>query len=184
MSNSAPRSVPELFLDRVGKTPDAEAFRHPVAGGWRSLSWAATEARVRAVASGLRALGVAPEEVCAILSATRIEWVLADFGILCAGGATSTIYPSTTADECAFILSDSGAVICFVDGPEQVQKLAARRAELPRLRHLVTFGGGGSADGWSSRWTSSRPPAAPTTPATRAPSRRAAPRCGATRWPP
>ena len=148
MPNHAPRSVPELFLDRVGKTPTAEAFRHPVPGGWRSLTWAETEARVRAVASGLRALGVGMEDVCAILSSTRIEWVLADFGILCAGGATSTIYPSTTADECAFILSDSGAVVCFAENPEQVQKLQARRAELPRLRHVVAFDGGGSADGW------------------------------------
>ncbi len=148
MSNSAPRTVPELLLERVGKTPDAEAFRHPVAGGWKSLTWADTEARVRAVASGLRALGVAGEEVCAILSGTRIEWVLADLGVLCAGGATSAIYPSSTADECAFILSDSGAVACFVEDAEQLQKVASRRAELPRLRHVVAFEGGGSADGW------------------------------------
>ncbi len=148
MSNPAPRSVPELFLDRVGRTPGAEAFRHPAPEGWRSLSWAQTEARVRAVASGLKASGVAPEGVCAILSSTRIEWVLADFGILCAGGATSTIYPSSTPDECAFILSDSGAVICFAEDGEQVQKLQARRAELPRLRHVVVFDGPGSADGW------------------------------------
>jgi len=148
MPNHPPRSVPELFLDRVGQTPTAEAFRHPVPGGWRSLSWAETEARVRAVASGLRALGLGMEDVGAILSATRIEWVLADFGILCAGGATSTIYPSSTADECAYILSDSGAVVCFAEDAEQVRKLQARRAELPRLRHVVVFDGGGSADGW------------------------------------
>lgn len=148
MPNHAPRSVPELFLDRVGRTPHAEAFRHPAPGGWRSLTWAETEARVRAVASGLRALGVGMEDVCAILSSTRMEWVLADFGILCAGGATSTIYPSSTPDECAFILSDSGAAVCFAENAEQVQKLVARRAELPRLRHVVAFEGGGSADGW------------------------------------
>jgi len=51
----APRSVPELFLARVGLTPDAEAFRYPVEGGWKSLTWTETEARVRAISSGLRA---------------------------------------------------------------------------------------------------------------------------------
>jgi long-chain acyl-CoA synthetase len=144
-----PRSVPELFLDRVGRTPAAEAFRHPVAGGgWKSLTWADTEARVRAIASGLRALGVEAEGVCAILSGTRIEWILADLGILCAGAATSTIYPSTTAEDCAFILADSGAVIAFAEDAEQVAKLASRRGELPALRHVVTFDGAASADGW------------------------------------
>ncbi len=143
-----PRSVPELFLDRVGKTPAAEAFRYPVEGSWRSLTWLETEARVRAVASGLRALGVQGEQVCAILASTRIEWVLADYGVLCAGAATSTIYPSSTAEECAFILSDSGAVVAFAEDDAQIAKLASRRGELPALRHVVTFDGRASADGW------------------------------------
>ena len=148
MADLPPRNVAELFLERVGKTPSAEAFRHPVDGGWKSLDWTETEARVRAIASGLRALGVEDEQVCAILSSTRIEWILADYGVLCAGAATSTIYPSSTADECAFILSDSRAVVAFAESAEQVAKLASRRAELPTLRHVVTFDGQASADGW------------------------------------
>jgi long-chain acyl-CoA synthetase len=148
VAEPTPRNVPELFLERVGRTPDAEAFRHPADGGWRSLSWRETEARIRAVAGGLRALGLAPEQPCAILSSTRIEWVLADYGILFAAGATTTIYPSSTADECAFILSDSGAVVAFAESDEQVRKLAARRAELPALRHVVTFDGAPTPDGW------------------------------------
>lgn len=149
MADLAPRNVPELFLERVGRTPDAEAFRHPVdPGGWRSLTWAQTEARVRSISAGLRALGVSSEQICAILSATRIEWVLADFGILFAGGATSTIYPSSTPEECAFILSDSGAVVAFAENEEQVAKLASRRSELPALRHVVAFDGRSSAGGW------------------------------------
>ncbi len=148
MAELAPRNVPELFLERVGKTPDAEAFRTPEGGGWRSLSWADTEARVRIIASGLRALGVAPGEVCAILASTRIEWLLADYAIVFAGAATSTIYPSSTAEECGFILSDSGATLVFAENDEQVAKLAARRAELPALRQVVTFDGHRSGDGW------------------------------------
>jgi long-chain acyl-CoA synthetase len=144
----APRSVPELFLARVGLTPDVEAFRYPVDGGWKSLTWTETEARVRAISSGLRALGLEAEQVCAILSSTRIEWVLADFGILCAGGATSTIYPSTLPEDCAFILSDSSSAFAFAENDEQVMKLASRRAEMPALRHVVTFDGRPSPDGW------------------------------------
>ena len=143
-----PHSVPELFLDRVGRTPDVEAFRYPVAGGWKSLTWRETEERVRAVACGLRALGVQSEQVCAILASTRIEWVLADFGILCSGAATSTIYPSSTAEECAYILADSAAVVVFADDDEQIRKLASRRSELPALRHVITFDGTPSPDGW------------------------------------
>ena len=145
---SDPRNVPELFLERVGKSPDAEAFRYPVNGGWKSLTWKETEARVRHVAAGLRELGVASEQVCAILASTRIEWILADYGILCAGAATSTIYPNTLPEECAFILSDSGAVVAFAENDEQVAKLQSRRSELPALAHVVTFDGKATPDGW------------------------------------
>jgi long-chain acyl-CoA synthetase len=148
LAESTPRNVPELFLERVGRTPDAEAFRHPEGGAWRSLSWHETEARVRAVAGGLRALGLPAEAPCGILASTRIEWILVDFGILFAGGATTTIYPSSTAEECAFILSDSGSAVAFAENDEQVRKLAGRRAELPGLRHVVVFDGSGTPDGW------------------------------------
>ncbi len=139
MNATGPSTIPALFLDRVGKTPDVEAFRQPVATGWKSFTWRDTEARVRAIACGLRALGLGAEERCAILSSTRIEWILADLGILCAGGATTTIYPSSTAGECAFILSDSQSAFAFVENREQLAKLRERRGELPTLRKVIVF---------------------------------------------
>jgi long-chain acyl-CoA synthetase len=143
--------VPGLLLERVAETPDLEAFRYPAGEGWESLSWEGTLERVRAIAAGLLDLGLEPEQPCAILSGTRIEWILADLGILCAGGATTTIYPSSMADECAFILSDSGSTFAFAESDEQVMKLQARRAELPRLRHVVTFEGSRTPDGFVLR---------------------------------
>ncbi len=136
-----PDTVPALFLDRVGATPHAEAFRYPAASGWKSLSWRETEARVRAIACGLLELGLEAEERCAILASTRVEWILADLGILCAGGATTTIYPSSTAEECAFILADSGSAFAFVEDAGQLAKLRDRRAELPRLRKVILLEG-------------------------------------------
>ena len=148
MPDTSPRTVPELLLDRAASTPDGEAFRYPLDGRWESLSWKQSLERIRSVACGLLAKGLEPEQRCAILSNTRIDWVLADYGILCAGGATTTIYPSSTPDESAYILSDSGSVVVFVENDEQVQKLASRRDKIPSLRHLVVFEGQPSADGW------------------------------------
>ncbi len=138
----------ELFLDRVGQTPDALAFTYPEGPAWKKLTWAGTEARVRAIASGLRAIGLEREDVAAILAGTRIEWVLADLGVLCAGGATSTIYPSSTAEECAYILADSAAAVCFAENEEQVAKLLGHRTRLPALTKVVVFDGAASPDGF------------------------------------
>ena len=147
-----PRSVAALFLSRVKESPADEAYLFPAHGGWSSITWAEARIDVRAVALGLGALGLGPQERCAILCSTRLEWVIADLAVLCAGGATTTIYPSSTAEECAHVLADSGARICFAEDDVQVAKLAAHRAALPALAHVVVLEGRRSADGWVVTW--------------------------------
>ncbi|MFB0617399.1 long-chain fatty acid--CoA ligase [Streptomyces sp. AGS-58] len=139
-----PPSVAALFLERVAATPDAEAYRYPVpaASGqgpddWKSLSWTQAADRVHAIAAGLIELGIQPEQRVALASSTRVEWILADLGIMCAGGATTTIYPQTNADESAFILSDSESRILIAEDAAQLAKALGKRAELPALTKVV-----------------------------------------------
>ncbi|MFJ2816338.1 AMP-dependent synthetase/ligase [Streptomyces sp. NPDC087294] len=141
-----PSSVAAVFLERVAATPDAEAYRYPVppASGqgpddWASLTWAEAAERVHAIAAGLIELGVRPEQRVALASATRIEWILADLGILCAGAATTTVYPQTNADESAFILADSESRVLIAEDAGQLAKAQERRAELPELTHIVVI---------------------------------------------
>ncbi|BDG01499.1 AMP-dependent synthetase/ligase [Anaeromyxobacter oryzae] len=148
-----PRSVPALFLERVRESPGEVAYLFPDYGGWTSITWSDLRMDVRAVALGLAALGLGAEERCAILSSSRIEWVIADLGILCAGGATTTIYPSSTEEECAHILADSGARVCFVEDDAQAAKILACRAALPALLQVVVFDGTPTEDGWVISWS-------------------------------
>ncbi|MFF4709999.1 AMP-dependent synthetase/ligase [Streptomyces eurythermus] len=141
-----PPSVAALFLERVAATPDAEAYRYPVppAAGegpddWESLSWAEAAERVYAIAAGLIELGIEPEQRVALASSTRVEWILADLGIMCAGGATTTIYPQTNADESAFILSDSESRVLVAEDAAQLAKAVAKRPELPALAKVVVI---------------------------------------------
>ncbi|PPS86703.1 AMP-dependent synthetase/ligase [Streptomyces sp. MH60] len=139
-----PPSVAGLFLERVAATPDAEAYRYPVpsAAGegpddWKSLTWAQAAERVYAIAAGLIELGVQPEQRVALASATRLEWILADLGIMCAGAATTTVYPQTNADESAYILSDSESRVLIAEDAAQLAKAKEKKAELPDLTHVV-----------------------------------------------
>jgi long-chain acyl-CoA synthetase len=139
-----PPSVATLFLGRLEATPDAEAYRYPVppAPGtgpdeWKSYSWAEAGERVFAIAAGLMDLGVEPEQRVAIASSTRVDWILADLGILCAGAATTTVYPSTNAEETVYILADSDSHVLIAEDTTQLAKVRERRAELPGLKHVV-----------------------------------------------
>ncbi|WUH93568.1 AMP-dependent synthetase/ligase [Streptomyces sp. NBC_00433] len=154
-----PPSVATLFLDRVAATPDAEAYRYPVPpesgegpDEWRSLTWGESSRRVYAIAAGLMELGVRPEERVAIASNTRVEWILADLGILCAGAATTTVYPSTNAEETAFILADSGSRVLIAEDAAQLDKARQRRAELPELEHVVVIDPEGALDEAGDGW--------------------------------
>ncbi|PSJ26217.1 long-chain fatty acid--CoA ligase [Streptosporangium nondiastaticum] len=139
-----PPSVASILLERVGATPGAEAYRYPVPAPsgqgpdtWASLTWGQAAERVFAIAAGLVDLGVHPEERVALSSSTRVEWILADLGVLCSGAATTTIYPSTNAEETAFILSDSESRVLIAENAAQLAKARQHRADLPGLVHVV-----------------------------------------------
>jgi long-chain acyl-CoA synthetase len=142
------RSIPELFLWRVSASPDKEAFRYPTDPGWKSVTWREVGDKVRALACGWRALGLQPEQRIALLASTRMEWILADNSILSAAGATTTIYPSSTAADCAYILADAECVFCVAEDDLQVKKILSVRDQVPKLKKVVTIDGKAGHDGF------------------------------------
>ncbi|HEX6970109.1 MAG TPA: long-chain fatty acid--CoA ligase [Micromonosporaceae bacterium] len=135
------RSVPDMFLKRVAATPDRQAFAYPTPddSGIVWLTWAQVGQRAKAIAAGLRGLGVGNEDRVSILAGTRIEWVLADLGVMCAGGATTTVYPTTAPQEAQYIIADSGSRILIAEDAAQAAKIAG--ADLPALTHVVLMDG-------------------------------------------
>ncbi len=118
-------SVPEMLFHRVRATPDARAFAVPTPGdtGMSWIDWAETGRRATAIAAGLRSLGVGAGDRVALLSGTRLEWILTDLGINCAGAATTTVYPTTEAADAAYIVVDSGSKVFVAENAEQARKI-------------------------------------------------------------
>ncbi|NMN99151.1 AMP-dependent synthetase/ligase [Antrihabitans stalactiti] len=141
-------SVGARFLAQCEQSASAEAFRAPtVDGGWQSLTWSDTASRSRELAAGLIALGITAESRVAIASSTRLEWVLADLAIALAGGATTTVYPSTNADYVAYILTDCGATVVFAENEDQLDKLRTADGFVGSVRYVVMFDGERGDDG-------------------------------------
>src|SRR5687767_11276758 len=138
--NGRPPSVAHMLFDRVSESGDREAIRYPDADEkWQSLTWREVGDRVTKIAAGLVALGVEPGQRVAIASGTRYEWILSDLAINAAAAATTTVYPSTGAEDTAYILSDSDSRVVFAEDDEQVKKLVEQRDSLPNLTAVVTF---------------------------------------------
>jgi long-chain acyl-CoA synthetase len=134
-----PKNVAVQFWDRVATSGGKEAFRFPVGDAWESVTWTEVGNRVRRLAAGLLALGLEQTDRVGIASSTRYEWIVADLAVMCAGGATTTVYPSTGEDDTAYILSDSECRVVFAEDAEQLAKLTAHREELPKLEKVVSF---------------------------------------------
>src|SRR6188472_2586689 len=129
----------QLFLDRVANSSSLEAYRFPKGSSWESVTWKQAGDRVSNLAAGLLSLGIQPEQRVGIASSTRYEWILADLAVMCAGGATTTVYPSTNDEDTAYIVGDSECQVVFAEDDVQIKKLSDRKAELPDVDKVVVF---------------------------------------------
>ncbi|HEY8663653.1 MAG TPA: long-chain fatty acid--CoA ligase [Propionibacteriaceae bacterium] len=147
-----PPSVGAMLRRRVQLTPARPAFQYPDArDAWKTYTWSDVGELSDAIAAGLLGVGVEHEQRVAIASTTCVEWILACYGTALAGAATTTIYPNTTDEDVAYILSDSGSVVAFVEDAEQAAKITAHPELDEQVRVIVLFTGTGDGDrivGW------------------------------------
>jgi long-chain acyl-CoA synthetase len=78
-------------------------------------------ARVRRLAKGLIGSGVQAGDRVALMSHTRLEWLLVDYAILAAGGVTVPAYETSSAEQLRWILSDSEAVAVVLETAEMAE---------------------------------------------------------------
>jgi long-chain acyl-CoA synthetase len=139
--DNRPPNVAVQFQERVKASSGREAFRYPKGDSWESITWGETGDRVTRLAAGLIALGIENQQRVGIASGTRFEWILADLAIMCAGAATTTVYPTTISEDVSYILSDSECRVVFAEDDSQVAKLKQHKSELPHLAKVVVFEG-------------------------------------------
>ncbi|MFL5365516.1 MAG: AMP-dependent synthetase/ligase [Myxococcales bacterium] len=140
------QSVAGLFRARASQDARRTAALRKKNGAWTPLTWGELSTQAEEVASGLVALGVLSGDKVSIVSSTRVEWSVADFGIATAGAVSVPIYHSSTADEIRYILENSGAAAVFVEDDKQLAKLRDARERLPRVRNVVVMDGQGDGD--------------------------------------
>ena len=132
-------TVAQKFWNAVRMRGDTTALRQKQLGIWKEVSWNEFGKHARRIAMGLAAHGFQPGDTASILANTRREWSYADYGILCAGGVSSGIYPTDAAEQVEFLTSDSGSSFIFVEDDEQLDKVLQVRDRLPMLRKIVVF---------------------------------------------
>jgi len=117
------------------------AGRYKRDGGWVEVTFDELWDRVQGLAKGLVALGIAAGDRVCILANTRLEFTVADLAVSTAGAIVVPVYPTNSADECEWVVGNSGATAIFCEDSSQVAKIDEVRSALPDLRHVIIIDG-------------------------------------------
>ena len=134
-------TLARMFWDRVERSGDRPAQQFKQGADWKTITWREVGDVAREVALGLIALGREKGEMVALLSASRAEWVQADFAIFSAGCVTVPVYPTYPPDLIAYVVNDSGAKTILVEDPAQLAKVLQGRDKMPGLEQIVVIAG-------------------------------------------
>jgi long-chain acyl-CoA synthetase len=134
-------TLASMFWNRVERDGDRPAQQSKEAGVWKTRTWREVGEIVRELATGLLALGRKKEDAVGILSASRAEWVQADFAGFSAGCRTIPIYPTYPPDLIQYIVNDAGVKTLFVEDPAQLAKVLEVQGKMDGLEQIVVIHG-------------------------------------------
>ncbi|MGY1438884.1 AMP-dependent synthetase/ligase [Streptomyces reniochalinae] len=105
-------------------------------GQWQEVTAAHFRDEVVAVAKGLLAQGVRFGDRVALMSRTRYEWTLLDFALWSIGAQPVPVYPTSSAEQVAWMLHDAEVSAAVVEHEDHAMTIGSVVDGLPRLKKL------------------------------------------------
>jgi long-chain acyl-CoA synthetase len=134
--HTLPQAIAEMLRE-----PREQAFAERLgAPQWTTISSTRFLERVEAVAYAIRAAGLETGDRVVLMSNNRIDWLVADFGILFAGCVPIPVFATLALDQLEFIFNDAGPKLCFVETAADAERVARNCPSAPRRLHLVGDG--------------------------------------------
>ena len=136
-------ALTDMVALNAAEHPDDVGLRIQRNGAWEDVTYREFAAQVAGVAKGLVAGGVQPGDRVGLLAKTRYEWTVLDFAIWTAGAVVVPVYETSSPDQIAWILSDSGARAIVVETAEHAAAVDSVRDEAPELGSVWVIEDGG-----------------------------------------
>ncbi len=126
-------ALTDLVARNAAEHPTGVGLRIQRGGRWEDVTHAEFAGQVAAVAKGLVAGGVRAGDRVGLLARTRYEWTVLDFAIWTAGAVVVPIYETSSPDQLAWILTDSGARAIVVENAGHAATVESVRDQTPDL---------------------------------------------------
>lgn len=137
-------TVYSLFTDRIQKyaadnEDPKDVFYFRSGDRWQGISWKRFEQETFDFATALLSFDLKRGGSVCILMGNVPEWPIGDIGTIIAGGVGVGLYPTSSAEQIAFIIDHSDAEFVLVDSREQLQKVLSVRDQLPKVRYIIAL---------------------------------------------
>lgn len=136
----------EPLLQRLAEHPDDTMFSVRTSGGFQPITVREVAGRAEAIARGLVAAGVGQGDRVALMSRTRMEWMLFDLAILRAGGVTVPIYDTSSSEQIEWIVGNSGTVLTVVETAAMAAAADQAIAAESHCREILVIDDGAEAE--------------------------------------
>jgi long-chain acyl-CoA synthetase len=131
-------TVPQLLNARRLERADTIAFKQKRHGVWNAVTWREYAQKVADLATSLQRAGLQRGDRVAIMGDASQEWLIADMATICAGGIMVGVYFTSSPEEVAYYLQDSGASFIFV-GNESQLRIALASGQSDKLRKVIVL---------------------------------------------
>ncbi len=112
-------------------------YRYKLDGKYVGITYDEFYKKIELFAHGLHSLGLKHGEKVAILSENRPEWPISDLACLALGLVDVPIFPTLTAKQIEYILTDGDVSAVIVSNAFQLSKILRIRDNLKKLRHVI-----------------------------------------------
>ena len=145
-TDAPPENLADILPGHARRTPERVLVSRRDGADWRPVTAAELHAQVTELALGFLAAGVEQGDRVALMAKTRYEWTLVDAALWAVGAVSVPVYETSSAGQLSWILEDSGAVGCVVEGTGHAAMLDGMAGDLPALRGRWTIDAVAGAD--------------------------------------
>tara|TARA_B100002051_G_scaffold61111_1_gene57013 strand:- start:16025 stop:17806 length:1782 start_codon:yes stop_codon:yes gene_type:complete len=128
-----------MFLNITNQFSSKSLYHYKKNNEWIGIKGSDVRSTVRNLAAALQSVNIKGGDKVAILSTNSPRWSMADYGIICNGSVTVTVYPTLLPAQIEYILDNSDTKAVFVENTEQLDKVNQIRANLNTLEHVIVM---------------------------------------------
>ncbi|MBI5007417.1 MAG: long-chain fatty acid--CoA ligase [Nitrosomonadales bacterium] len=130
-----------LFIERVRRTPDKEAYRYfdVPRNEWVSLSWCQMHGQVARWQAALAREGLVKGDRVALMLRNCPQWVMFDQAAMSLGLIVVPLYTVDRADNIAYIVNDAQAKVLLFETAEQWKELSNVVGQMGCVQRFISL---------------------------------------------